>query len=281
MRIGSWIVGWGLLLAAWPSWALDVSATMAEACEPRAPGATAELEHHLDASTGENERKALAERLLDRAVREAGARSAFSVVSLHRLCLQRLQQAAPDELPDERRTRIAALLQDFHSEHASVCSPAQWQGWERLLDEQPQAYEVLAFLPTPPADLDSCLVALQEQTRQLESMVSMMAEEFEVMRLWERDGEPGAERRGMGVGLHGRYIARVIEGLPAERAGLRGRDLIIAIDGVPVWSEMGILHALHVAPADTVQVRVRRWDPDSGALAELTREVGLVDLGTL
>lgn len=61
-------------------------------------------------------------------------------------------------------------------------------------------------------------------------------------------------------------VDAVVQGSPAERAGLRGGDAIISLDGEPVPA--GRLEALaaRLAPGDSVRLRVRR----GGTIRELT-----------
>ena len=56
----------------------------------------------------------------------------------------------------------------------------------------------------------------------------------------------------------GVLVAKVLEGTPAEEAGILVGDMIVAVDGEPVEDAGDIRHALHGKSGETVEVEVIR-----------------------
>ena len=92
----------------------------------------------------------------------------------------------------------------------------------------------------------------------------------EVLRVIEtlRDQANGVERKQgfLGVGLtdrtdggQGAVIANVEEGSPADKAGIKSGDVVLAINGVPITGRTGMIAVVRDAqPGDTVKVKVER-----------------------
>jgi len=67
--------------------------------------------------------------------------------------------------------------------------------------------------------------------------------------------------RGMLGGEHGVLVARVLDGTPAEKSGLKEGDVIVKVDGKPVKSVRELQRAiLEHSVGDVVELRVRRGD---------------------
>ena len=92
----------------------------------------------------------------------------------------------------------------------------------------------------------------------------------EVLRVIEtlRDQANGVERKQgfLGVGLtdrtdggQGAVIANVEEGSPADKAGIKSGDVVLAINDVPITGRTGMIAVVRDAqPGDTVKVKVER-----------------------
>ncbi len=71
--------------------------------------------------------------------------------------------------------------------------------------------------------------------------------------------QPPAAQRVIGVGLDGARVERLYPGLPAERAGVRVGDQVIAVDGKPAGDTASLRRRIAEAPRGrAVTVRVRR-----------------------
>ena len=93
----------------------------------------------------------------------------------------------------------------------------------------------------------------------------------EVLRVIEtlRDQANGVERKQgfLGVGLtdrtdggQGAVIANVEEGSPADKAGIKSGDVVLAINDVPITGRTGMIAVVRDAqPGDTVKVKVERY----------------------
>ncbi|MGB1503337.1 MAG: PDZ domain-containing protein, partial [Ilumatobacteraceae bacterium] len=76
------------------------------------------------------------------------------------------------------------------------------------------------------------------------------------------------ERNDGGVGA---VIRDVNVGTPADAAGLRAGDIVIAVDGATVEGAAGLIAAIRdLEPGDSVQITVQRGDERLEVVAELT-----------
>lgn len=73
------------------------------------------------------------------------------------------------------------------------------------------------------------------------------------------------------VGIRGAYVSRVVPGLPGDLAGLRPDDVIMAVDGVPVFDRNSLFFALSRQGAeDEINLSVRRFSSFGGFAENLT-----------
>lgn len=261
-------------LLSTPAHALDVTPALAGLCEVSDAG-DALLEQRLAAQADDADGQAeLETQLADMVTRHVTGHTVVAALRLQAHC-QTLLDAAPDD-PDGSRADLAETLRTFEGAHARICSVPQWQAWRDRLAAQPDAAPIADMPPTVlPDGLAECRAALLTQGELLERGIPMLVEDARVGQLWRRDGAPGAQRRTIGIQLNGARVGDVLPGRSAARAGLVAGDLILAIDGVPVWGELGILHALHVATGDRVRMEVRRVDVMRGQVTQPAFDVAL------
>jgi len=263
-------------LLSTPAHALDVTPALAGLCEVADAG-DATLEQRLAEQADDPAGRAeLETQLTDMVTRHVTGHTVVSVLRLQAHC-RTLLDTAPDD-PDGSRADLAETLRTFEGAHARVCSAPQWQAWRDRLAAQPDTAPIAEMPPTVlPDGLAECRAALLTQGELLERGIPMLVEDARVGQLWQRDGAPDAQRRTIGIQLNGARVGGVLPGRSAARAGLAADDLILAIDGVPVWGELGILHALHVATGDRVRMEVRRIDVMRGQVTQHAFDVVLED----
>ncbi len=73
-------------------------------------------------------------------------------------------------------------------------------------------------------------------------------------------------------GMHGIRVDRVVPGAPGDRAGLRPRDVILRVDGEPIYDKDGLVLAVGRLPVDKrVDLDVQREDRVVKVSARLTK----------
>jgi serine protease Do len=124
-----------------------------------------------------------------------------------------------------------------------------------------------AFVPTAPKHGGFAIPTDATFMRAVESLKQGKIPEFGFLGIVPEEIPPSRRESG----IRGAYVSRVVPGLPGDLAGLRPDDVIMAVNGAPVFDRNSLFFALSRQGAEEeVELSVRRYGSFGGTPENMT-----------